>query len=120
MPKQRQNRLPRLPPRPSANPLARPPSPLRHAKPRLNYAGVGTRLKTTMQESRHLLDPAVARMLEPALHQRLEDYDGKVFKRCEFREQVRARFESIDLQPIHYLHQKLLKTSRLACASVHL
>lgn len=61
------------------------------------YAGVGTRLKTTMQESRHLLDPAVAHMLEPALHQRLEDYYGKVFKRYEFREQVRARFETIDL-----------------------
>ena len=61
------------------------------------YAGVGTRLKTTMQESKALLDPAVARMLEPALHQRLEDYYGKVFRRYEFREQVRARFETIDL-----------------------
>ena len=61
------------------------------------YAGVGTRLKNTMQESKALLDPAVARMLEPALHQRLEDYYGKVFRRYEFREQLRARFETIDL-----------------------
>ncbi len=61
------------------------------------YAGVGTRLKTTMRDARDLLDPAVARMLEPALHQTLEDYYGKVFRRYDFREKVRARFESIDL-----------------------
>ncbi len=61
------------------------------------YAGVGTRLKNTMRESRDLLDPAVARMLEPALDQSLGDYYAKVFRRYEFREAVRARFESIDL-----------------------
>ena len=61
------------------------------------YAGVGTRLKNAMRDSRELLDPAVARMLDPALNQSLEDYYGKVFKRYEFRERMRARFESIDL-----------------------
>ena len=61
------------------------------------YAGVGTRLKNTMRDSRDMLDPAVARMLEPALDQSLEDYYAKVFRRYEFREAVRARFESIDL-----------------------
>lgn len=61
------------------------------------YAGVGTRLKNAMRDARDLLDPAVARMLEPALHQSLEDYYAKVFRRYEFREKVRAKFESIDL-----------------------
>ncbi len=61
------------------------------------YAGVGTRLKSAMRDSRDLLDPAVARMLEPALDQSLEDYYSKVFRRYEFREKLRAKFESIDL-----------------------
>ena len=61
------------------------------------YAGVGTRLKNAMRDSRDLLDPAVARMLDPALDQSIEDYYAKVFKRYEFRERMRARFESIDL-----------------------
>ena len=61
------------------------------------YAGVGTRLKNAMRDSRDLLDPAVARMLAPALDQSMDDYYAKVFKRYEFRERMRARFESIDL-----------------------
>ena len=61
------------------------------------YAGVGTRLKKTLLESRDMLDPVVSHMLAPALEQRLEDYYAKVFRRYDFREQIRARFESIDL-----------------------
>lgn len=61
------------------------------------YAGVGTRLQRVMRDSRELLDPAVARMLDPALHQSLDAYYGKVFRRYEYRECMRARFESIDL-----------------------
>jgi len=61
------------------------------------YAGVGTRLKAAMRDSKDQLDPAVARMLEPALHQTLESYYTKVFNRYDFRERVRARFESVDL-----------------------
>ena len=61
------------------------------------YAGVGTRLKTTLQGAKDLLDPAVARMLEPALHQTLENYYSKVFRRYELREAMRAKFEVIDL-----------------------
>ena len=61
------------------------------------YAGVGTRLKNAMRDSRDLLDPAVARMLDPALDQSINDYYAKVFRRYEFRERMRARFESIDL-----------------------
>lgn len=61
------------------------------------YAGVGTRLKNAMRDSRDLLDPAVARMLAPALDQSIDDYYAKVFKRYELRERMRARFEPIDL-----------------------
>ncbi len=61
------------------------------------YAGVGTRLKNAMRDTRDMLDPAVARMLEPALRQTLEDYYGKVFARYGLRETMRARFEGIDL-----------------------
>ncbi len=61
------------------------------------YAGVGTRLKGSLQDTRDQLDPAVVHMLEPALHQTLESYYTKVFSRYDFREKVRARFESIDL-----------------------
>ena len=61
------------------------------------YAGVGTRLKNAMRDSRDLLDPAVARMLAPALDQSIDDYYATVFRRYEFRERMRARFESIDL-----------------------
>ena len=61
------------------------------------YAGVGTRLQNAMRDSRHLLDPAVAHMLEPALDQPIEAYYAKVFRRYELRERMRARFESIDL-----------------------
>ncbi|MEO6623454.1 MAG: amidase, partial [Burkholderiaceae bacterium] len=60
------------------------------------YAGVGTRLQSALRESRDLLDPAVARMLDPALDQSLEYYYAKVFRRYEFRERMRIKFESID------------------------
>ena len=61
------------------------------------YAGVGTRLKDSLQNAKDQLDPAVVHMLEPALHQTLESYYNKVFSRYDFREKVRARFETIDL-----------------------
>lgn len=61
------------------------------------YAGVGTRLRNVLRDARELLDPAVADMLEPALNQTLEEYYTKVFRRYDFREKIRARFESIDL-----------------------
>jgi Asp-tRNA(Asn)/Glu-tRNA(Gln) amidotransferase A subunit family amidase len=61
------------------------------------YAGVGTRLKKPLTEQRHLIDPAVAAVLEHALEQTIEDYYGQVFARYEFREQVRRFFERFDL-----------------------
>ena len=61
------------------------------------YAGVGTRLKSSLQNTKDEIDPAVVHMLEPALHQTLESYYTKVFSRYDFREKIRARFETIDL-----------------------
>lgn len=61
------------------------------------YAGVGTRLRRTLLESRELLDEAVAGMLDTAMDQGLLRYYGKVFERYEFREKLRTLFEPYDL-----------------------
>ena len=61
------------------------------------YAGVGTRLNATIRSQRHLLDPAVASMLDSALDQTLFDYYSEVFGRYQFRERMRVLFESFDL-----------------------
>jgi Asp-tRNA(Asn)/Glu-tRNA(Gln) amidotransferase A subunit family amidase len=61
------------------------------------YAGVGTRLEKTLKEQRHLLDPAVAEVLDKALDSPIEQYYGRVFARYEFREKVRQFFDRYDL-----------------------
>jgi len=61
------------------------------------YAGVGTRLQSVLRGNPETLDPAVAEVLRPALGQSLEAYYANVFRRYEFREKVRAKFEPIDL-----------------------
>ena len=61
------------------------------------YAGAGTRLKSALRNSRELLDPAVAEILEDALRDTVEEYYTKVFARYELREKVRRFFESYDL-----------------------
>ena len=61
------------------------------------YAGIGTRLKPALERSRHLLDPAVAAILEKALGQTLEQYYANVFRRYDLRERVRQFFERFDL-----------------------
>lgn len=61
------------------------------------YAGVGTRLLSVLRDTPQLLDPVVAGALGPALDQTLEAYYAKVFRRYDYREKIRSRFESIDL-----------------------
>ena len=61
------------------------------------YAGVGTRLKKTLTEQRELLDPAVAKVLDGALDQTIDQYYARVFARYEFREKVRQFFDKFDL-----------------------
>ena len=61
------------------------------------FAGAGTRLKDALQNSRELLDPAVAEILDGALDATVADYYAKVFARYELREKVRRFFERYDL-----------------------
>ena len=61
------------------------------------YAGVGTRLKDVLANSRDQLDPAVADVLDGALDQTLEEYYTQVFRRYEFREHIRQFLERYDL-----------------------
>jgi Asp-tRNA(Asn)/Glu-tRNA(Gln) amidotransferase A subunit family amidase len=61
------------------------------------YAGAGTRLKDALRNSRELLDPAVAEILDGALQGTVADYYEKVFARYALREEVRRFFERYDL-----------------------
>lgn len=61
------------------------------------YAGVGTRLKSVLENQPDMLDPAVVEVLSGALSQTLEQYYAKVFERYEFRERMRLFFDDFDL-----------------------
>jgi aspartyl-tRNA(Asn)/glutamyl-tRNA(Gln) amidotransferase subunit A len=61
------------------------------------YGGIGTRLRTFVENQRDLLDPAVADILQAALKQDMREYYAKVFERYALREKVRAFFERYDL-----------------------
>ena len=61
------------------------------------YTGVGTRLKTVLNEQPELLDPAVAEMLGGALDQTIEEYWTQVFNRYRFREEMRQFMGKYDL-----------------------
>jgi len=61
------------------------------------FAGAGTRLKDALRNSRELLDPAVADVLDGTLEATVTDYYEKVFARYGLREQIRRFFEQYDL-----------------------
>lgn len=61
------------------------------------FAGAGTRLRPVLEEKRELLDPAVARTLDGALAQTMNDYYSKVFQRYDLRTKLCTFFESYDL-----------------------
>ncbi len=61
------------------------------------YAGVGTRLRSFLENQRNLLDPAVADILMPALAQDMRDYYEKVFERYALRDKIRILFETYDV-----------------------
>lgn len=60
------------------------------------FAGAGTRLKPVLTERRELLDPAVARTLDQALSQTMQDYYAKVFRRYDLRQKVYEFFSKYD------------------------
>lgn len=61
------------------------------------YAGVGTRLRSVVENQRDLLDPAVADVLQAALSQEMRDYYAKVFERYALRDRLRQFFEGYDI-----------------------
>ena len=61
------------------------------------YAGVGTRLATTLREQRKLLDPEVAAIVEHALALPAEQYHQAIVGRYALRERMRKLFERYDL-----------------------
>lgn len=61
------------------------------------YAGVGTRLRTVVENQRDLLDPSVAVVLEAALGQEMRAYYETVFARYALREEMRRFFERYDV-----------------------
>lgn len=61
------------------------------------YAGVGTRLRQTVQDAPDMLDPAVLAVLRAALEQDMQGYYQKVFARYAFRETMRQFFTRHDL-----------------------
>ena len=61
------------------------------------YAGVGTRLKGTIESAPNLIDPAVIEVLKIAINQKMNDYYNLVFQRYLFREKMRTFFEKYDL-----------------------
>ncbi len=60
------------------------------------YAGVGTRLRSVVENQRDLLDPSVAVVLEAALGQEMRAYYETVFARYALREEMRRFFERYD------------------------
>jgi Asp-tRNA(Asn)/Glu-tRNA(Gln) amidotransferase A subunit family amidase len=62
------------------------------------YAGVGFKLKSALDGSRDLLDPAVVALLDDALHaQTVEQFFAKYFARFQLREQFRRTLEPYDV-----------------------
>ncbi len=61
------------------------------------FAGVGTRLRPVLEETRELLDPAVALMLDKGLAQDIGDYYDSVFQRYELRTKTAEFFAKYDL-----------------------
>ncbi|SDO15178.1 aspartyl-tRNA(Asn)/glutamyl-tRNA(Gln) amidotransferase subunit A [Filomicrobium insigne] len=61
------------------------------------YAGVGTRLRATVETAPELIDPAVLEVLKEAISQDMRSYYDRVFARYAFREKMREFFEDYDL-----------------------
>ena len=60
------------------------------------YAGVGTKLRSFIENRRDELDPAVAEILVQALSQDMKSYYEKVFARYALRDKMTAFFENYD------------------------
>lgn len=61
------------------------------------YAGVGTRLRETIETKPDIIDPAVLVVLKDAINQDMKSYYQTVFQRYEFREKMRRLFSDYDI-----------------------
>jgi len=61
------------------------------------YAGVGTRLRDTIENKPEIIDPSVLSVLRDAIGQDMKTYYESVFRRYEFREKMRSFFEKYDI-----------------------
>lgn len=61
------------------------------------YAGVGTRLKPTLDSNREVVDSTLVDMLAHALDQPIDEYYAKVFHRYDLRERMRKFLNEYDL-----------------------
>lgn len=61
------------------------------------YAGVGTKLKQTIDNNPNLIDPPILEVLKIAITQEMGNYYGSVFERYALREKMRIFFEKFDL-----------------------
>ena len=83
------------------------------------YAGVGTRLRNTLNTKREILDPAVSDILDAALSQTMRDYYESVFARHAFYRDALKKFDDYDavlspVIPVSSLDCGLNKPARLA------
>ena len=83
------------------------------------YAGVGTRLRETLNNKREILDPAVSDILDAALSQTMRDYYDSVFARHAFYRDALKRFDEYDavlspVLPVSSLDCGLNQPARLA------
>jgi aspartyl-tRNA(Asn)/glutamyl-tRNA(Gln) amidotransferase subunit A len=82
------------------------------------YAGVGTRLRDTLETKRDILDPAVAELLEAALSQSMRSYYESVFARYALHNRSLEIFQRYDVVlspvlPVSSLEIGLNKPERL-------
>jgi len=61
------------------------------------YAGVSTRLRSTLESHEDILDPAVAIELSRAANLSMYDYFGSVFRRYNLRDNLRLFYEKYDI-----------------------
>jgi aspartyl-tRNA(Asn)/glutamyl-tRNA(Gln) amidotransferase subunit A len=61
------------------------------------YAGVGTKLRSVINDKPDLIDPPILEVLKIAISQKMETYYSSVFDRYALREKMRVFFDKYDL-----------------------
>jgi aspartyl-tRNA(Asn)/glutamyl-tRNA(Gln) amidotransferase subunit A len=61
------------------------------------YAGVGTKLRSVIENKPDLIDPPILEVLKVAISQKMDNYYNSVFARYALREKMRLFFDKYDL-----------------------